>query len=91
MIIYIIVICILIILLGAFIYFSINLFRKTEFLEDRLSDQLLMFEDISNRISESHKKLMEVDRKGSFESDDEVGFFFKELLKIQQILNDFKI
>ena len=28
---------------------------------------------------ETHRKLTEVDRRGSFEADDEVGFVFKEI------------
>ena len=37
-----------------------------------------------------NEKLKEIDAKGSFESDDEVGFFFKHILFIQGELNKFK-
>ena len=37
------------------------------------------------------KKLKEIDNKGSFESDDKIGFFFKAIKHIQDILNDFKV
>jgi hypothetical protein len=46
---------------------------------------------ISDIIEFSDKKLKEVDRKGSFESDDEVGFFFEEIKQIQSTLNQFKL
>ena len=46
---------------------------------------------ISGLIEFSDKKLKEVDHKGSFESDDEVGFFFQEIKQIQETLNAFKI
>ena len=36
----------------------------------------------------SSEKLKQVDTKGTFESDDEVGFFFEEIKKIQKLLND---
>ena len=46
---------------------------------------------ISDIIEFSDKKLKEVDYKGSFSSDDEVGFFFQEIKQIQETLNAFKI
>ena len=33
----------------------------------------------------------EVDEKGWFESDDQIGFFFKEVKKIQEALNEFTL
>ena len=39
----------------------------------------------------SDKKLKEVDRAGTFKSDDEVGYFFKSIQDIQDILNDFRL
>ena len=40
---------------------------------------------------EEDKKLKEIDRAGTFKSDDEVGYFFKSIQDIQDILNDFKL
>ena len=34
------------------------------------------------------EKMKQVDSKGTFESDDEVGFFFQQLKEIQNLLND---
>ena len=39
----------------------------------------------------SDQRLKKVDAKGTFKSDDEVGFFFQEIKQIQDILNDFNI
>ena len=39
-------------------------------------------------IEYSTERMKLVDSKGSFESDDEVGFFFKQLKDIQSLLND---
>lgn len=39
----------------------------------------------------SDKKLKEVDVRGSFETDDEVGFFFQNVKALQEALNKFKI
>jgi hypothetical protein len=46
---------------------------------------------ISDTIELSEKKMMEVDAKGSFKSDDEVGFFFEQIKTIQTALNSFVI
>ena len=45
----------------------------------------------SEIIDYSHKKLKEIDAKGSFESDDEVGFFFQQLKALQEILDTFNV
>jgi hypothetical protein len=39
----------------------------------------------------SDKKIHEIDVKGSFESDDEVGFFFTNIKMIQDVLNQFRV
>ena len=46
---------------------------------------------LSKTIEASDKKLKEIDQAGTFKSDDEVGQFFKSVLQIQDILNDFKL
>jgi len=79
-------------------YTTFNLLRKLEKQEDAINTQatilasyLSYLNKISDIIEFSDKKLKEVDRKGSFESDDEVGFFFKEIQQIQDTLNQFKV
>ena len=49
---------------------------------------LLQIQDI---IEHSDNQLKIIDSKGTFESDDEVGFFFESVKELQKILNDFKI
>ena len=72
------------------IFVCYNLLRKNEKLEDTVIIYSDYIEKISNVINESNKKLDEVDEKGSFRSDDEVGFFFNNLKEIQKVLNEFK-
>jgi len=43
---------------------------------------------IQQMIEYSTERMKMVDNKGTFESDDEVGFFFKQLKDIQLILNE---
>ena len=46
---------------------------------------------ISDYIETTDKKLKEIDSKGTFESDDEIGFFFQQVKNIQTVLNSFNI
>jgi len=61
-----------------------NLITKNEQLEDFISKQ-------SEAINVCDKRLQEIDDKGVFYADDSVGWFFKELQKIQEALNEFTL
>ena len=61
-----------------------NLIIKNERLEDFIAKQ-------SEAIQACDKRLKELDNKGSFYADDEIGFFFKEVQKIQEALNEFTL
>ena len=43
--------------------------------------------DFQNIINFASKKMKLVDSKGHYESDDETGFFFEELKKLQSLLD----
>ena len=88
MIITIVILSLMVVILG---YTTFNLLRKNEKQEDILMGYMSYLNKVSDIIEMSDKKLKEVDRKGSFESDDEVGFFFQEIKQIQETLNAFKI
>ncbi len=68
-----------------------NLVRKQEKAEDIVVSYMEYLDKLSRVIEISDKKLNELDHKGSFKSDDEIGFFFKSIQQIQDILNDFKV
>ena len=61
-----------------------NLIIKNERLEDFISKQ-------SEAIEACDKRLKEIDNKGIFYADDQIGFFFKEVQKIQEALNEFTL
>ena len=61
-----------------------NLLQKNEQLEDFISKQ-------SEAIEACDKRLKEIDDKGMFYADDQIGFFFKEVKKIQEALNEFTL
>ena len=68
-----------------------NLIRKNEKQEDILVEYMKYLNKISKAIEISDKKLKKLDSQGRFESDDEIGFFFKTVMVIQSMLNEFKI
>ena len=70
---------------------TVNLLKKNENQEDILASYLLYLDRISRVIELSDERLKKVDEKGSFESDDEIGFFFKEVKEIQNVLNEFQV
>lgn len=81
----------LIILVAVLGYATFNLLRKVENAEDIVVNYLIYLDKISKVIEMSDQRLKKVDAKGTFKSDDEVGFFFQEIKQIQDILNDFNI
>jgi len=70
---------------------TFNLLKKNERQEDILAGYMEYLSRISGIIELSDKKLKEIDHKGSFESDDEIGFFFQSVKQLQEALNAFKI
>ena len=84
----VIILSIAVVILG---YTTFNLLRKNEKQEDILTGYMSYLNKISETIESSDKKLKEVDIKGSFKSDDEIGFFFQQIQSIQTILNSFTI
>ena len=84
----IIILSLVIIVLGYIVY---NLLRKNEKCEDIIIFDQKYMKNISEIITFSSEKLKEIDRKGSFESDDEVGFFFKNLKFIQEQIDEFNL
>jgi|TARA_R110000772_G_scaffold248920_1_gene363072 uncharacterized membrane protein YukC len=88
MIIAIIILSVLVVALG---YTTFNLLRKNEKQEDILTGYMVYLNKISDYIETTDKKLKEIDSKGTFESDDEIGFFFQQIKNIQTVLNSFNI
>ena len=88
MIIAIIILSVLVVTLG---FTTRNLLRKFEKQEDILAVYLDYLDKLSRVIEVSETKMKEVDAKGSFSSDDEVGFFFQQIKGLQDILNEFQL
>tara|TARA_B100002019_G_scaffold265741_1_gene255502 strand:+ start:119 stop:412 length:294 start_codon:yes stop_codon:yes gene_type:complete len=76
---------------GTISYIVWNLLRKNERQEDIISTQNEYIQTISNLMSESNKKIKEIDSKQIFQSDDEIGWFFNGIKEIQELINEYNI
>ena len=81
----------LLIIIGVLIFVILNLVKKQEKMEDAVISYQEYITKFTDAVNESDKLLNKVDEKGTFKSDDEVGFFFTFIKKIQSELNTFKI
>ena len=61
-----------------------NLIKKNEVMEDFINKQ-------SDAIAACDARLKQIDQKGVFYADDEIGWFFEEVKKIQEALNEFRM
>ncbi len=84
----VVILSILVVILG---FTTFNLLRKNEKQEDILVGYMTYLNKISDTIEVADKKLKELDYKGSFKADDEIGFVFEQIKSIQTILNSFNI
>lgn len=73
---------ILLVLLIICLYIIYNLNKKTEQYET-------WFESIREQVSDTNVKLNEIDVRGSFSSDDEIGFYFKYIQSMQNNLSKY--
>ena len=72
------ILAIIIITLSVTLYYALRRINQYE-------NILLEFQNIIRFASE---KVKVVDSKGHYESDDETGFFFEEIKKLQKLLDD---
>jgi len=83
----IITIIILSLILIGLLYVIFNLLRKYEQSEEYIENLESWVTEFSKKITNMNRELKNIDSKGSFESDDEVGYFFKQLKLIIKQLN----
>ena len=80
----IILLVILAIVITSSFFMIKNLIYKNEILEDFIAKQ-------SEAIQACDQRLKQLDDKNIFYADDEIGWFFKEVQKIQEALNEFTL
>ena len=79
-----IIIGILILLLVVAGFALRNMIKKNEELEDFIVKQ-------SEAIDMCDQRLRQIDDEGFFVADDEIGWFFTEVKKIQEAINEFRL
>jgi hypothetical protein len=68
-------------------YIIWNLNQKVVKLEKIATNQKIIIDSVSSIVNESSKQLDQIDLTESFKSDDQIGFFFRNLQNIQDSLN----
>lgn len=71
------------------VYILRNLLVKVEKYEDSVDLLQNTLTAIQSTIEDSQKHLNELDKRGVFQSDDEVGYFFEQLKEVQTELDRF--
>ena len=77
---------------------TFNLLRKLERYEDELTkrqDAIISYQEYINGLGSTvefmNKRINEIDAKGTFSSDDEVGFFFERLKMLNDMLRPYNV
>jgi cell division protein FtsB len=86
-----IVIVVLVVLCGILSYIVYNLLVKVEKYEQITLDQVEYLQNIAKTIAISKEHLKTLDENGVFESDDELGAFFKNMQAVQDELNRYML
>ena len=78
----------LVVILG---YTTFNLLRKNERAEDIIVQYNEYLTEFNKQIEFTSNRLKKIDDKGIFESDDEIGWFFKQIKNLQEGIERFRI
>ena len=68
-----------------------NLLIKVERYEDVTVDQTKYLQSISDLIRDSQKHLKSMDERGILQADDEIGYFFEQMKKVQEELDKYML
>ena len=82
-----IILGLLVVILG---FTTFNLLRKQEKLEDIIVNQDNYIRNFDEQIGYAERRLNEIDLKGTFKGDDEIGWFFSQIKVIQESISRFK-
>jgi len=84
-----ILINVIVIILGIIGYVIWNLMKKSEKLENIITVQEKYITEFYDLVKQSEAKIKEIDANQTFQSDDEIGFFFTNIRTIQEALSDY--
>lgn len=86
-----IIVSILVLILAVTLYVCWNLYSKVIKQEDIIVSQIEYLRKISLTIQESKLYVEQLDEKGIFRADDEVGTFFNFMKEIQELINTYRL
>jgi len=72
-------------------YIIWNLSNKLQKAEDIIDEQIEYLRKVSLTIQESNLYVNQLDEKGHFRADDEIGTFFNFMKEIQDLVNSFRL
>jgi hypothetical protein len=81
-----ILLAIVVLCINSFVIY--NLYRKLLLVTRRYEELLEWYTFFRAKIEDSNERLGYIDKKGGFASDDEIGFFFKEVKDIAEDLKN---
>ena len=84
----VIILSLLVVVLG---YTTFNLLRKNEKAEDAIISYQEYINGLGNTVEFINKRIEEIDSRGTFKSDDEVGFFFERLKMLNDMLKPYNV
>lgn len=84
-----ILINVIVIISGIIGYVIWNLMKKSEKLENIITVQERYITEFYDLVKQSEAKIKEIDTNQTFQSDDEIGFFFTNIKTIQEALSDY--
>jgi hypothetical protein len=80
---------ILVILVCGYVIWNLN--NKLTKAEDIIDEQIDYLRKVSLTIQESNLYVNQLDEKGHFRADDEIGTFFDFMKEIQDLINSFRL
>ena len=87
----IVILVIALIIFGILGYVIFNLNRKVVKQEEIINYQVGYLRNVAYLINESKIYVEQLDEKGAFRSDDEVGVFFNFMKEIQETINEYRL
>jgi hypothetical protein len=82
------ILSVLVVVLG---FTTFNLLRKNEKAEDLIVKYERHIREVDGVIQFINKRVNEIDEKGTFKSDDEVGFFFERVKLLNDLMKDYRV
>jgi hypothetical protein len=70
---------------------TFNLLRKNEKAEDAIISYQEYINGLGSTVEFINKRIEEIDSRGTFKSDDEVGFFFERLKMLNDMLRPYNV